>query len=486
MKLLKIIITLALSFFSLNNLNSQNLAQLDSLASSILKKYNIRGIAMVGVKNGEVIYSKGFGYANETYKMDANTPIYIASNTKAFVGMAMSKLIESGKLNLDDLLIKHIDRKYFPKSIEIEKITIKDIISHNTGLSNDPMTFRTSSSGENPENIQDLLMHTVYRNDSSELIKEFSYSNYGYLLCGIVIENVTGKHWKDYLMAEIIPQLNMPNTFPYTPKGNQKDIASLPYNFTTTKPLKTVKEDNTLHAAGGLYSNLNDMGKWLSVFTNKENQTSTFINSDLKNYFYPLIIADENFGPVKVTGYGYGWYYGNAFGSQFNFHTGGFSGHNSLMSYMPEHQLGFFIFINEASNLRLAALQLTFQFYNSLTNNPVKESVNEMVSKMTDDVYNKYKKQIFSPIDSNITKLPTGTFIHNQYGTLNIIEYENRYELTFGNNLRSIAYKGEKANEIITEFIPGSIESFFIEEHNNTTKIKYGEDYGYFYPKSLN
>ena len=58
---------------------------------------------MVGVKNGEVIYSKGFGYANEAYKMDAKTPIYIASNTKAFVGMAMSKLIESGKLNLDDL-----------------------------------------------------------------------------------------------------------------------------------------------------------------------------------------------------------------------------------------------------------------------------------------------------------------------------------------------------------------------------------------------
>jgi hypothetical protein len=108
-----------------------------------------------------------------------------------------------------------------------------------------------------------------------------------------------------------------------------------------------------------------------------------------------------------------------------------------------------------------------------------------MISKMTDDVYNNYKKENFNTIDMNITKLPTGTFIHEKYGTLNVIEYENRYELTFGKNLRSIAYKGKKDNEIIVEFVPRSIESFFIEKDGNNIKIKYGEDYGYFYPKKL-
>jgi CubicO group peptidase (beta-lactamase class C family) len=232
MNITKKIFALSVCFLFLNKSYCQFSTELDSSANQIIKKYNIKGIAMVGVQNGEVIYSKGFGYANETYKMDANTPFYIASNTKAFIGMAMAKLIESKKLSLDDSLIKYIERKYFPQSIEIEKVTISDIISHTTGLSNDPLTFRTSSSGEYPENLQELLIHTVYSNDSNELKKEFSYSNFGYLLCGIVIENITGKHWKDYLMTEIIPQLNMSNTFPHIPKGNQKDIASQPYNFT--------------------------------------------------------------------------------------------------------------------------------------------------------------------------------------------------------------------------------------------------------------
>jgi CubicO group peptidase (beta-lactamase class C family) len=453
---------------------------LDSLATSFLKEYNIKGIAMVGVKNNEIVFNKGFGKANESFAMTPETPLYIASNTKAFVGLAMADLIEKGKLHLNDPITNYIDRNYFPQSIEVGKITINDILAHNTGLSNDPITFRTSSSGEYPKNLQELLKFTIYRNDAKNLKKEFSYSNFGYLLCGIIIQNVTGKTWKQYLVDNVLIPLNLLNTEPYLPKGKKREAMAMPYVFTKKEPLKMVKQDNTLHAAGGLITNLNDMATWLTYFTGTDTRSKAF-KTEHKNYLASQIDDNENFGPIKITGYGYGWYHGDFFGTPILFHTGGFSGHNSFISYLPNEKAGCFIYVNESTNLRLVALQLAFYYYSMLSDNDNFLKSMAIFTKKTQAVYNTYKSDELIPIKPQNQALPIGTFKNDQYGTLKISKDNDHYIISLGNNLYSKAYVSDDKSGFKVQFIPEHTVNFSVIEKGNGLKIKYG-NYGYFLP----
>jgi CubicO group peptidase (beta-lactamase class C family) len=459
---------------------SQDLVKLDSLANALATKYHIKGMVMVGVKNNEVVFKKGYGKANETYAMTPETPIYIASNTKAFIGLALAQLIDKGQLSLEDPLIKYIDRSYFPKDIEIEQITIRDILSHSTGLSNDPITFRTSSSGEYPENLQELLNFTVYKGDATTLKKEFSYSNFGYLLGGMVIENITGIPWKKYLEDNVLAPLNLSSTEPYLPKGKNRQEMAVPYIFNKEKPLKMVKKDNTLHAAGGLVTNLDDVATWLTYHTGNSGSSLEFKNN-YKAYFSSTLEVDESFGPIKVTGYGYGWYYGDFFGTPIVFHAGGFSGHNSFISYLPNENVGCFIFVNELTNLRLVALQLTFYYYSLYSNNDYFIKSMDIFKKKIQSVYDSYKSDELTPIDPKTQPLPIGTFKNNEYGTLTIIKNDNEYIINLGENLQSIAYRSDNDANFLVQFIPESTVTFSVIESEEGFKIKY-DDYGFFYP----
>ena len=480
MKPMKLLIFIILSLYFTQYAYSQDLDRLDSLASALIKKYDIKGLAMVGVKNNDVVFKKGYGKANETYAMTQETPIYIASNTKAFIGLAMAQLIEKGQLSLEDPLIKYIDRNYFPKDIAIEKVNIRDILSHSTGLSNDPLTFRTSSSGEYPKNLQKLLKFTAYRGDASSLKKEFSYSNFGYLLAGMVIENITGMPWKKYLEDNVLAPLNLSSTQPYLPKGKARKAMAVPYIFNKEKPLKMVKKDNTLHAAGGLVTNLNDMAKWLTYHTGNSDAPLEFENNH-KAYLSPTIKVDENFGPIKITGYGYGWYYGDFFGTPIVFHTGGFSGHNSFISYLPNENVGCFIFVNEITNLRLVALQLASYYYSLYTDNDNFMKSMDIFAKKIQSVYDNYKSDELIPIDLKARSLPTGTFKNDEYGTLTITNSNNEYVVTLGKNLQSIAYRSDNSSDFLVQFIPESSVRFSVIKNEEGVKIKY-DDYGFFYP----
>lgn len=481
MTLFRILIVMLLTFKTAGS-QSQDLQGLDSITNHLINTYNIKGFAMIGVKNGDIVYSKGFGSANEKYGMNADTPLYIASNTKAFVGLAMARLIAQGKIKLEDPLIEYIDRTYFPSELQIESITIGDILSHNHGLSNDPMTFRTSSSGEYPENLQELLKFTEYYQKGDSLIKTHHYSNFGYLLSGIVIENITGLHWKDYVTRHVLSPLMMNHTSPYLPEGELAEKMAAPYSSFKEGPLKIVKKNNTMHAAGGLVTNLNDMAHWLRFFTMDHQDTEIF-NEDLNPYFNPLVHTEDSLGPLKIEAYGFGWYQGRLFDQSFNFHTGGFSGHASFMSYMPAKQLGFFIFTNEQSSLFRSALQLVMIYYGLMTNHPGNDKINNMFSQMIQRIYANHTSSNLVALHPATLFIPTGYFYNEKYGTLRIIRKAKNYEIFLGKNLQSTAFQGTLSNEFRAEFVPGRIEQFFVEVDDKDLKIRY-DDFGFFLPKA--
>lgn len=453
---------------------SQNFTKLDSLSNLLIEKYNLQGIGIVGVQNNKIVYQKAFGKANLTNNFSDSTKIYIASNTKAFVGLALSKLAFEKKIDYSDPISKYIPSTYFPSNIEVDKITIRNLMQHTHGLSNDPMVFRTAYSGEFPDDLKELLKFTVYRNGT--LSYDFKYSNLGYLLGGIIIKEVTGQDWKDYVANNILKPIGMTATSAHI--NFKQSLEALPFEHFSKEPISSRKSENTLHSAGGIYSTLGDMGKWISIFTDK-NQTS--INPKLlTDYLSDRTLVENRMGPFTMDEYGNGWIYGTLMGEKLYFHFGSFNGYESIMSFQPENKTGVFVFVNERVDGQRISAMLSAYYYLIMSNDLNADRKIQMFNQFIDPMYKKVKKERTLFSYENIDEL-TGIYFSPKYGNLMVDKNSGGYIFSLG-RLKSLAYLDNENKGIIIEWTPGIEEHFTISNTNGKMKLIYG-DFGEFIKK---
>ncbi len=454
--------------------NSQSFKKIDSLSNLLIEKYNLQGLGIVGVQKNKVVYQKSFGKANSTHNFSDSTKIYIASNTKAFVGLALSKLAFEKKIDWSDSISKYIPSTYFPSNIDVDKVTIRNLIQHTHGLSNDPMVFRTAYSGEFPEDLRALLKFTVYRNDT--LSYDFKYSNLGYLLGGLIIKEVTGKDWKDYVADNVLKPIGMTSTSAHI--DFEPNLEALPFEHFSNEPISSRKSENTLHIAGGIYSTLGDMGKWLRIFIDK-NQTS--INPKLvTEYLSNRTITKEQMGPFTMDGYGNGWIFGTLMGEKLFFHFGSFKGYESIMSFQPKNETGVFVFVNERVGGQRISAMLSTYYYLIMSNDSNADNKIQTFGQFIDPLYEKAKKDRTLFNYKNIDEL-TGTYVSPKYGNLIVDKNGDGYTFSLG-RLKSLAYMDNENNQILIEWTPGIEEHFTFSNTKGKMKLIYG-DFGEFIKK---
>ena len=471
-----LMVSISLMFLFNFNVFAQDFNELDLTIDKLIKTHNIKGIGYVAVRDGKILSAKGIGYANDKHKFDTSSSFYIASNTKAFVGLAMAQLIQKGLIKLDSPITEYIDKKYFPKNLDVNKITVKHLLAHSHGLSNDALNFRTAYSGEYPKNLQKLLKFTKQRD--TPISHDFRYSNFGYLLSGIIIENVSGKNWRRYVKENVLAKINMKNTRSKLSKN--KKLIVFPYSFASDKPL-TLKQNNTLHAAGGLFSNLEDMGKWLAFFTAKDISDESQMRKYQELYQTLLVKKADRIGPFGMVGYGFGWTHGKFFNDNLRLHFGTFSGYMSVMSYMPEKNLGFFVIVNEKEAGLQVSLMLTALYYSLMTKNPAKGQINSLFTNVIKQAYKNYKAKKLTLLKVDEIKGLSGNYESEKYGTLKIRKQGENYKFSLGKNLTSLGYKGKTDNEIVVNFASGLYETLFVEKKDNKISIKYDDYEGTFH-----
>ena len=189
--------------------------QLQQVDRYLLAKYgrNTPGAAVGIVKNGELIYSKGFGMANLDYgiPMTSRSVMNVMSVSKQFTAAAIALLIIDKKMALDESI-----KKYLPELPDhMDGITIENLIRHTSGIKD--YQDLTRLAGITPEDL-------AYRSDGLKIIKRqqglnflpnegFSYSNSGYLLLSLIVEQVSGQHFPDFVQERIFGPLEMTNSF---------------------------------------------------------------------------------------------------------------------------------------------------------------------------------------------------------------------------------------------------------------------------------
>jgi CubicO group peptidase (beta-lactamase class C family) len=332
---------------------SPNAFDLDATVARAMQAYNVPGIAVAVVKDGKVVMAKGYGVRQlgAAPTVDADTLFGIASNTKAFTTAALALLVDDGKLNWDDPVVKYLPSFAMHDAWVTKEMTIRDLVTHRSGL----------GLGEG-----DLLWwpHTDYSRD--EIVRRirflppatsfrsgYAYDNVLYLVAGQVVAAASGKSWDDYVRERILGTLAMTST--------KTSISLIPAGANVARPhvvadgelrsIASLPIDNMAPCCG-ILSSANDMGKWMLALLDRR----VVSEKQSRELFTPQTVQPPEFPKPLLQSYALGWSVRDYRGQLVATHTGGLLGMTSRVLLVPEARLGVTVMTNQDEHAAFDAI----------------------------------------------------------------------------------------------------------------------------------
>lgn len=394
---------------------------IDSYVDRALKDWQIPGICVAIVKDGKVVFSKGYGVKElgKTDKVDENTLFMIGSNTKAFTATTLAILDIEKKLSLDDKVQKWWpDFKQYDPWVAKEA-NIRDLLCHRLGFETFQGDFMFFDS--------DLTKEEVFeRFGKLKPLHSFrttwGYTNAAFGVAGEVIQKASGKSWADNVREKIFTPLGMTNSLATSAEiltaGNKS--AAHTVDNGVLKKIPYGKIDN-IGPAGSISSSASDMTKWMLAQLNngRLNDRQALPAGIQQHTWFPHSILG-NGGSLYNKGhfslYGLGWMLEEYSGRKIVSHTGGVNGFVTSVTLIPEEKLGVLVFTNTDMNNLYEALKW------------------EIVDAYLGNAYRNYSKTYLGFQSSQdkqtatMLKLKQDTIAMKRPMDLNISEYAGNYE----------------------------------------------------------
>jgi len=331
------------------------LSEIDLYANLVMADWKQPGMAIGIVQNNQVVFTKGYGVLElgKPAKVDENTVFAIASNSKAFTAASLAILVDEKKIAWNDKVIKYVPWFQMPDPWVTSEITIRDLLSHRSGLatfSGDLLWYETNYSAE------EILRRAKYLKPTSSFRSAYGYQNIMFIAAGEVIAKVSGKPWSQFVKERILTPLGMTRTT--TTIKDLKDNAAMPHNESggTLRALHRGNVDGA-DAAAGLNSSVADLTKWVrtQLGRGKFEGKQIFSEQQSWNMWQPNIMipisepASKNNPTRHFNSYGMGWFLFDYQGRKIMNHSGGLDGMLSYTVLIPEENTGFVVLTNSES-----------------------------------------------------------------------------------------------------------------------------------------
>ncbi len=396
--------------------------QTDSLDAFIAKQvadYHIPGLAIGIIKGNDIVFKKGYGINStvDSIPVSVQTVFPVMSCTKAFTAAAMGILVDEGKVNWNDRVIKYLPDFKLSDPWITKHLTIADILSHRSGLEGfdgDLLWYGTNYS--RPEVVRRIQYNAIKNNFRSD----FGYQNVMYVVAGLIVEKVSGQTWDKFIQQHFFFPLSMKSsstTIAQMKKGNNYAHPHL-----RDKPIPIMNMDNVA-PAGSINSNIDDMLRWVQMWINKGtyNDRQLFSTDTYKAITSAKVMLSHNADDA----YGFGWYIGYENDRKIISHGGGMPGYKSFITIIPEDSIGIIILTNKITYLNEELADVIIKY---LTTNTMdwRETENNMYGKNfhflwdEDDSDTTYKQHSFIP-DISVYK---GIYEDKGYGKA-VIREEN-------------------------------------------------------------
>lgn len=399
---------------------------LDSTFSKILSDWKCAGMAVAVVKKDQLLYAKGFGYSDIGKKIPvtANTLFAAGSCTKSFTCALIGMLQEEGKLSIDQPATTYLPELHFSKPELDREITLRDMMSHRTGLPrhDEAWGLFTSRSG-------DSLLQKVAGQETSALPREkWQYNNFMFLAQGKLIEQLTGKSYIQYLTERILKPIGMQRiNFSVDQMGKDADRA-LGYATINNKPEQFPYTNlDAMSPVGGINTSVTEMAKWIQLWINGgkyKNETiipAGFLKEAISSQ---MIISggvpQANNPDLYFSTYGFGWFLSSYRGHYRVEHGGTITGFSANMCFFPTDSIGIVVFTNQ--NLSQVTSIVRNILADRLLGLPAKDWHKMLYKPQL--AANPYIKPVLTGklnTPAHTLKAYTGQYFHKGYGSFTIV-----------------------------------------------------------------
>ncbi len=401
---------------------------IDTFIDSVMTRWSVPGLALAVVKDGKIVYKKGYGYRNlkTKEKITPFTLFSIASSTKSFTSTAAAILVDEKKLDFDTPL-----KEYFPDfqmydPAATDKLTMRDLLCHRSGTPRQKF-FSLNT----PPTRQEVRTSMRYFEPARDFRSLFQYCNETITVAGDMIAERAGIPWEELIRTRIFEPVGMKHSiFSVRDVVKTPDYA-LPYiDWEEGKPEEMEFHNaDILGPAGCMISNVEDLSKWVLFNLNKGKVDDKQIVSsqNLARLQSPQIPVSQRmkYPEVFYQSYGMGWFI-DAYRGNLHVHHGGvLYGFTSQVSFLPTANIGVVLLAN--LNGTPATEVIEYYIYDKLLGlEPVdwqKRKLDELAQMKVQYEKTKDEKDPDfnpeSPLTSPLNNF-TGTYISNGYGSMTI------------------------------------------------------------------
>jgi CubicO group peptidase (beta-lactamase class C family) len=333
----------------------QDFGKLEDFIFEKISKTHLPGLSMVIVKDGEMVYSRGFGFRDVENGLRATpeTLYGIGSVTKSFTALSIMQLVEEGKLSLDDPV-----SKYAPLDLKFgeEPVRIWHLLSHSSGI---PALAYAEAFIRYATGAGDKWMPIANADDLFNFMKDANnwaltkpgerwfYLNEGYVTLGYIIKQLSGMEYTEYVKKRILEPLKMGRSFfKKEDVDADRDVAT-PYIITRDGDCKKSLVPYGIGADGGLISNVLGLARYVSMYINrgKYDGESLLSAEHVEEMEKPRVkLPAQTFGEEA---YGYGLMtIPNFFGNKLVGHGGSVLVYTAYMGYIPDKKIGIAMLAN--------------------------------------------------------------------------------------------------------------------------------------------
>lgn len=360
---------------------------LDSLLTLRMNEYKIQGLSIGIVKDGQLYYTKGYGFTDLSgiYPVTDNTRFAIASVTKLFTITAVMQWVEKGDLKLEGRLVEYLP-DFKMRDDRYRDITLFQLVTHSSGL---PWDNKLKNSPDDSTALH-LLFYSLRQSKLNykpgSKFSRHTYSNTGYDVLGYLVQQKAGVPFERYLAQNIFQLVGMTaSTFdrhaipegqlamPMKIKGTSSKIRGynkfkiIPhdqYSSLTLEGYSNYRWGQREHNPDGyLYSTANDLSLWmkhlLDIYHQRDmNGQPVLSRPTLEEMWKPKLKIEPSGMSV-----GLGWWQNKSPYGQFVFHVGNDPGYCAILLMYPRQDFGLVILTNARYSARYIWNTLPFEIY---------------------------------------------------------------------------------------------------------------------------
>ncbi|MCC4592681.1 serine hydrolase [Xanthomonas campestris pv. cannae] len=429
------------------------LQDLDAQVERVRKQFDVPGIAIAIVKDGQVVLERGYGVRElgKPEPVDAQTLFAIASNTKAFTAAALSILADEGKLKLEDRVVDHLPWFQMSDAYVTREMRVRDLLSHRSGLSlgAGDLLFWPATSYSNEEVVR-RLAHVPLKGGFRD---RYAYDNILYAVAQKLIEQVSGQSYAEFVRQRIFVPVGMTGArinSDHLQPGDAAAVGHAKFDFRELRTVAPLTWSNN-SGAGGIYANVHDMAKWMQVqldggrLPSADGQARQLFSAQRQQEMWqmitPIAISEPSVPELlparpNFAGYGEGWSLSDYRGAKLVWHTGGWPGMVSRLTLVPERKLGVIVLTNQEVGAAFNAI--TLRVLDAYLGAPATDwtaAYAKAVAKADANADEDWAKHVAARDAKSTPSLPlsgyAGTYRDPWYGDVVVRQQGKRLELQF-------------------------------------------------------